>query len=140
MSATRKVQNAQEGKVQSRHHHEGTHCCDDQENKDFVVAAHQHPAVNPQQGKRCAEHQHVDGQADGGHCHQHHTAPVEGRLSIDYLPALFLAAAIVFLPAGSESASLNSLAIVFVSIVLEAIPFMLIGSLVGGFIEAFVSR
>ena len=60
--------------------------------------------------------------------------------SIDYLPALFLAAAIVFLPAGSESASLNSLAIVFVSIVLEAIPFMLIGSLVGGFIEAYVSR
>jgi hypothetical protein len=32
------------------------------------------------------------------------------------------------------------LAIVFVSIILEAIPFMLIGSLVGGFIEAFVSR
>jgi uncharacterized membrane protein YraQ (UPF0718 family) len=32
------------------------------------------------------------------------------------------------------------LAIVFVSIVLEAIPFMMIGSLVGGFIEAFVSR
>ncbi|MGD8844709.1 MAG: permease [Desulfobacteraceae bacterium] len=60
--------------------------------------------------------------------------------SIDYLPALFLAAAIVFLPLGSESSSLNSLAIVFVSIVLEAIPFMMIGSLVGGFIEAFVSR
>jgi uncharacterized membrane protein YraQ (UPF0718 family) len=60
--------------------------------------------------------------------------------SIDFLPALFLAAAIVFLPLGSESSSLNSLAIVFVSIVLEAIPFMLVGSLVGGFIEAFVSR
>jgi uncharacterized membrane protein YraQ (UPF0718 family) len=60
--------------------------------------------------------------------------------SIDYLPALFLAAALVFLPTGTESAALNSLAIVFVSIVLEAIPFMLIGSLVGGFIEAFVSR
>lgn len=60
--------------------------------------------------------------------------------STDYLPALFLIAALVFLPMGSESSSLNSLAIVFVSIVLEAIPFMLIGSLVGGFIEAFVSR
>ena len=59
--------------------------------------------------------------------------------SIDYLPALFLAAAIVFLPLGSESSSLNSLAIVFVSIVLEAIPFMMVGSLVGGFIEAFVA-
>jgi uncharacterized membrane protein YraQ (UPF0718 family) len=60
--------------------------------------------------------------------------------SIDYVPALFLAAAIVFLPIGSERSPLNSLAIVFVSIILEAIPFMMIGSLVGGFIEAFVSR
>ena len=63
----------------------------------------------------------------------------KGR-SIDFLPALFLATTIVFLPSGSESGSLNSLAIVFVSIVLEAIPFMLAGSLVGGLIEAFVSR
>ncbi len=60
--------------------------------------------------------------------------------SIDYLPALFLAVSLFFLPSGSESSSLGSLAIVFISIVLEAIPFMLIGSLVGGFIEAFVSR
>ena len=60
--------------------------------------------------------------------------------SIDYLPALFLAAALVFLPSGSSSGSLNSLAIVFISIVLEAIPFMFFGSLVGGFIEVFVSR
>jgi len=60
--------------------------------------------------------------------------------SIDYLPALFLVASLFFLPIGSESDTLNSLAIVFVSIVLEAIPFMMIGSLVGGFIEAFVSR
>lgn len=60
--------------------------------------------------------------------------------SIDYLPALFLAVALVFLPLGSSSSSLKSLAIVFVSIVLEAIPFMLFGSLVGGVIEAFVSR
>jgi len=60
--------------------------------------------------------------------------------SIDYLPALFLVASLFFLPIGSESDTLNSLAIVFVSIVLEDIPFMMIGSLVGGFIEAFVSR
>ena len=71
-----------------------------------------------------------------------HPSKYTGRKvhSVDYLPALFLAAAIVFLPLGSESSPLNSLAIVFVSIVLEAIPFMLVGSLVGGFIEAFVSR
>ena len=61
-------------------------------------------------------------------------------ISIDYLPAIFLAVALFFLPSDQESSSLNALAIVFVSIILEAIPFMLIGSLVGGFIEAFVSR
>ena len=60
--------------------------------------------------------------------------------SINYLPALFLAIAFVFMPSGAEHSSLNSLAIVFVSIVIEAIPFMLIGALVGGVIEAFVSR
>lgn len=60
--------------------------------------------------------------------------------SIDYLPAVFLLAALVFLPSGSVSSAHNSLAIVFISIVLEAIPFMLIGSLVGGLIEAFISR
>ncbi len=60
--------------------------------------------------------------------------------STDYLPALFLAAALFFLPTGPESSALNSLAIVFVSIVLEAIPFMMIGALVGGLIESFVSR
>jgi hypothetical protein len=139
-SAARKVQDAQAGKVQGRHHHEGNHGCDAQENKEFVVAAHQHPAANLQQVNRCAEHHHVDEPADDGHHQHHHTTPFESRLSLDYLPALFLAAAIVFLPTGSESAALNSLAIVFVSIVLEAIPFMLIGSLVGGFIEAFISR
>lgn len=62
------------------------------------------------------------------------------RNAIDVLPALFLVAAIFFLPAGSDSGARSSLAIVFISIVLEAIPFMLFGSLVGGFIEAFVNR
>jgi uncharacterized membrane protein YraQ (UPF0718 family) len=49
-------------------------------------------------------------------------------------------AALFCLPAGSDSATLNALAIVFISIVLEAIPFMLVGALIGGLIEAFVSR
>jgi len=70
--------------------------------------------------------------------HEHRDATAGAP--IDYLPALFLLAAIGFLPLGPESGALNSLAIVFISIVLEAIPFMLIGSLVGGLIEAFVSR
>ena len=64
----------------------------------------------------------------------------KNRNALDYLPAFFLATALFFIPTGSETGALNSLAIVFVSIVLEAIPFMLIGSLVGGFIETFVSR
>jgi uncharacterized protein len=68
----------------------------------------------------------------------HHKEPKQ--IKVEYLPAFFLAAALVFLPSGPESGSLNALAIVFVSIVLEAIPFMLVGSLIGGFIEAFVSR
>jgi uncharacterized membrane protein YraQ (UPF0718 family) len=66
--------------------------------------------------------------------------PARRIQSIDYLPALFLAVALLFLPKVSEPGSGNSLAIIFVSIVLEAIPFMLLGSLVGGVIEAFVSR
>jgi uncharacterized membrane protein YraQ (UPF0718 family) len=69
-----------------------------------------------------------------------YTNPGSKVLPIDYLPALFLVAAFVFLPLGSESSSLNTLAIVFVSIVLEAIPFMFFGSLVGGLVETFVSR
>jgi uncharacterized membrane protein YraQ (UPF0718 family) len=71
-----------------------------------------------------------------GHSHR---ASAKGTFT-DYLPALFLVVAIFFLPTGSDSEALNSLAIVFNSIVLEAIPFMFFGSLVGGFIEAFVSR
>jgi len=60
--------------------------------------------------------------------------------AIDWLPAVFLVVAFLLLPAGSDSSTLNSLAIVFISIVLEAIPFMLMGSLVGGVIEVFLSR
>lgn len=68
----------------------------------------------------------------------HPNEPIQSK--VEYLPALFLVAALFFLPKGTEAGSLNALAIVFVSIVLEAIPFMLVGSLVGGFIEAFMSR
>ncbi len=59
---------------------------------------------------------------------------------IEFLPALFLVVALWFLPTGPESAALNALAIIFISIVLEAIPFMFVGALVGGLIETFVSR
>ncbi len=56
------------------------------------------------------------------------------------LPVLFLLAAIWALPAGPEDKTRSTLAVVFLSIVLEALPFMFIGSLAGGLIEAFVSR
>ncbi len=56
------------------------------------------------------------------------------------LPFLFLLATILFLPSGKHSEDLDALAIIFVSIILEAVPFMLVGSVVGGCIEAFVSR
>jgi uncharacterized membrane protein YraQ (UPF0718 family) len=64
------------------------------------------------------------------------------KTSIDALPALFLAVAVVCLPivADPDADSFGALSVVFISIVLEAIPFMLIGSLVGGLIEAFISR
>ncbi len=73
---------------------------------------------------------------------EHHNPSQTGlrHKNVEYLPALFLVIALVFLPTGPESDSLNVLALVFVSIVLEAIPFMLVGALVGGFIEAFVSQ
>jgi uncharacterized membrane protein YraQ (UPF0718 family) len=58
----------------------------------------------------------------------------------EYLPLLFLLAAVAFAPLGAGSDTRSALAIVFISIVLEAIPFMLVGSLVGGLIEVFVSR
>jgi uncharacterized membrane protein YraQ (UPF0718 family) len=66
------------------------------------------------------------------------TAPA--RSYTDYLVGLFLAGSLWFIPTGPGSEALGAFGIVFVSIVLEAIPFMLVGSLVGGLIEAFVSR
>ena len=56
------------------------------------------------------------------------------------VPLLFIITAIFFLPTKADSGPLTSLAIVFVSIVLEAIPFMFIGALAGGIVDAFVSR
>lgn len=58
----------------------------------------------------------------------------------DYPSIAFLIAALLFLPVGGDTETLDALAVVFISIVLEAIPFMFVGSLVGGFVEAFVSR
>ncbi len=66
--------------------------------------------------------------------------PDQGDIRLDYPAIIFLVAACWFVPIGEMSGTLGAFRTVFVSIVLEAIPFMLIGSLVGGLIEAFVSR
>ena len=57
------------------------------------------------------------------------------------LLALLLVAAGWALPLGwGDQAAVRTFALIFGSIVLEALPFMLVGSLVGGLIEVFVSR
>lgn len=54
--------------------------------------------------------------------------------------ALFLLCVAGLLLLGSNSQAVLNLATVFAGIVLEALPFMLLGSLVGGVIEVYVSR
>ncbi len=68
------------------------------------------------------------------------TAPAQpGRLR-GLGSLLFVLTAVLLLPAGPEAGPYRALATIFGSIVLEALPFMLLGALVGGLIEAFVSR
>lgn len=52
----------------------------------------------------------------------------------------FLVFAITILFVASGKSSIQSLSLIFGSIILEAFPFMLFGSLVGGLVEIFVSR
>jgi uncharacterized membrane protein YraQ (UPF0718 family) len=53
---------------------------------------------------------------------------------------LFLAGSLFMLLIGGNNAVVTSFATVFSGIVLEALPFMLLGSLAGGLIEVYVSR
>ncbi len=57
-----------------------------------------------------------------------------------FLLAFFLVFAFSFLFSSGGSAEVKSFSLVFASIVLEAIPFMLVGAFAGGLIEAFISR
>lgn len=52
----------------------------------------------------------------------------------------FFLMAVVFLCVFSTHAWMKSFSLIFVSIVLEALPFMLLGSIVSGFVEVFVSK
>jgi uncharacterized membrane protein YraQ (UPF0718 family) len=53
---------------------------------------------------------------------------------------LFLLGASALLLLGNHHQSVKNLATVFVGIILEALPFMLLGSLAGGLIEVYISR
>ena len=56
------------------------------------------------------------------------------------LESLFLVYAVAILIQLGKGPYIRTLAITFTGIILEALPFMLIGALVGGFIEGFVSE
>jgi len=56
------------------------------------------------------------------------------------LQFLFLISAILLLSVKPEHEDVKSFSLIFLSIMLEAIPFMIFGSLVGGLIEVFISH
>lgn len=61
-------------------------------------------------------------------------------LAANVFQGLFVAGLLVLLAFFQDHPSVQTLSITFISILLEAIPFVLIGSLIGGFIEVFVPR
>jgi len=74
-----------------------------------------------------------------GDPHQEHEHLGSGRLALlaQLLFVLFALGLLVFF---RDRAQFQTLGIIFVSIVLEALPFMLLGTLIGGFIEVFIAR
>ncbi len=71
-----------------------------------------------------------------GHDHGEH----EGSDTATLVQFAFAIGAIAVLVGAKDLAPIKTLSIVFVSIVLEAIPFMLLGAVLGGLLEVFVSR
>ena len=74
--------------------------------------------------------------ADLHHGHHHAESSRMGLL----VQLLFVLSALALIVFFRDRAQFQTLGIIFVSIVLEALPFMLLGSLIGGFIEVFISR
>ena len=62
------------------------------------------------------------------------------RLRSFVFESLFVIGTIVFFIVAGRTDSVRNLSLIFASIVLEAIPFMLLGAVVGGLLESFVSR
>ena len=77
--------------------------------------------------------------AASGDLHQGHDHQEGGRFAM-FAQLLFVLFAMGLLVFFRDRAQFQTLGIIFVSIVLEALPFMLLGTLFGGFIEVFVSR
>jgi len=78
-----------------------------------------------------------------GHCHpHHHLSPVpSGKFPVLFImQILFIVVAVGTVLFFRKHSAFSTLSITFVSIFLEALPFMLLGSLIGGFIEVFVSE
>ena len=70
---------------------------------------------------------------------QEHDHPASSRLAL-YAQLLFVLFALGLLVFFRNRAQFQTLGIIFVSIILEALPFMLLGTLIGGFIEVYISR
>jgi len=77
--------------------------------------------------------------AASGDLHQGHDHPGNDRLAM-FAQLLFVLFAMGLLVFYRDRAQFHTLGIIFVSIVLEALPFMLLGTLIGGFIEVFISQ
>ncbi|UCD81863.1 MAG: permease [Desulfobacterales bacterium] len=71
----------------------------------------------------------------GGHLD--HSRQKSGRSAL-FAQSLFVLLCLSLLVFFRERAQFHTLGIIFVSIVLEALPFVLLGTLIGGFIEVFV--
>lgn len=68
-----------------------------------------------------------------------HAAPKASEWGLSFRAA-FLLLALVFLTLFHQEAWWKTFALIFVGIVLEALPFMLLGSMVSGFVEVFTTK
>lgn len=73
-------------------------------------------------------------------CHSHEAQGGALSRTARYLQVLFLVSALSMAIFHSRSEAYATFAVIFSSIVLEALPFMLLGTLIGGLMEVFLSR
>lgn len=73
-------------------------------------------------------------------CHSHETQGRTVAVIGKYLQIAFLVSALLMAAVYNPSEHYITFSIIFSSIVLEAFPFMLLGTLIGGFMEVFLSR